>query len=75
MVCGVPVVASNMIPITELVITRKTGFLFRGHNVQDAIEQLYRILDYPELHQRMSKVRLNMYIDHFAIRSSCGTIY
>ena len=37
MVCGVPVVASNMMPITELVIQGETGFLYRGQNVEDAV--------------------------------------
>ena len=68
MVCGVPVVASKMTPITEIVVHEKTGFLFRGLNVQDAVKQLYRILDYPELHQRMSKAAIEHVQDHFAIQ-------
>ncbi|WP_108670739.1 glycosyltransferase family 4 protein [Peribacillus acanthi] len=52
--CGVPVVASNMMPITELVIQGETGLLFRGHNVQDAVQQLYTILDDPLLQSKMS---------------------
>ncbi len=54
MACGVPVVASNMMPVTELVVQGETGLLFRGQNVQDAIKQLYTILDNPEMHQQMS---------------------
>ena len=36
MVCGVPVVASKMKPITELVMHGETGVAFRGQNVEDA---------------------------------------
>ncbi|MFF2589958.1 glycosyltransferase family 4 protein [Peribacillus butanolivorans] len=48
MACGVPVVASNMMPVTELVVKAKTGLLFRGQNVEDAVKQLYGILDQPD---------------------------
>ena len=57
-----------MTPITEIVVHEKTGFLFRGLNVQDAVKQLYRILDYPELHPRMSKAAIEHVQDHFAIQ-------
>ena len=68
MVCGVPVVASNMKPITELVLHEKTGLLFRGLNVQDAVKQLYGILDHPEIHQSMSNEAIKHVHDHFAIQ-------
>ncbi|MGJ7909893.1 glycosyltransferase family 4 protein [Neobacillus sp. LXY-1] len=54
MACGVPVVASNMMPINEIVINGETGLLFRGQNVEDAVKQIYQILDDPHLHGRMS---------------------
>ena len=69
MVCGVPVVASNMTPITELVVTRKNRtFSFEVLMCRDAVKQLYRILDYPELHQHMSKAAIEHVHDHFAIQ-------
>ena len=68
MVCGVPVVASKMAPITELVLNEKTGLLFSGLNVQDAVKKLYDILDHPEVHQRMSKAAIEHVHDHFAIQ-------
>jgi L-malate glycosyltransferase len=68
MVCGAPVVASKMMPVTELVDHGKTGLLFRGLNVQDAVKQLYGILDHPELHQRMSTAATEHVHNHFEIQ-------
>ena len=42
MVCGVPVVASKMMPVTELVVHGEHGLLYRGQNVEDAVQQLNR---------------------------------
>lgn len=67
MVCGVPVVASNIMPITELVVQGENGLLYNGQNVQDAVKQLYSILDYPELHQQMSKASIERVHQKFAI--------
>jgi glycosyltransferase involved in cell wall biosynthesis len=66
--CGVPVVASNIMPITELVVQGETGLLFRGHNVQDAVKQLYAILDHPTLHQQMSQAAIDHVQHSFAIQ-------
>lgn len=67
MVCGVPVVASNIMPITELVINGKTGLLYYGQNVDDAVKQLYKILDNKELHEQMSKDAIEHAKANFAI--------
>lgn len=68
MVCGVPVVASKMMPITELVTHGETGLLFRGQNVEDAVKQLYGILDNPESFQQMSKAAIECVHEKFAIQ-------
>jgi glycosyltransferase involved in cell wall biosynthesis len=68
MVCGVPVVASKMMPITELVVHGETGMLFRGQNVEDAVKQLYYILDNPAVHQQMSKAAIERVHQNFAIQ-------
>jgi glycosyltransferase involved in cell wall biosynthesis len=65
--CGVPVVASKIMPITELVVQGETGLLFSGHNVQDAVKQLYVILDNPALHQHMSQAAIDHVQHTFAI--------
>ncbi|MFB3161708.1 glycosyltransferase family 4 protein [Neobacillus sp. 179-C4.2 HS] len=67
MVCGVPVVASNMMPVTELVLHGEHGLLFRGQNVEDAVNQLSVILDDPSLHERMSKAAIERVHEKFAI--------
>lgn len=67
MVCGVPVVASNMMPVTEIVLNGKNGLLFQGQNVQDAVKKLYRIIDDPKLQRQMSKQAIERVQEHFAI--------
>lgn len=68
MICGVPVVASNIMPITELVVHGETGLLYRGQNVEDAVKQLYGILDDPALHQQMSLAGIDRVQQKFAIQ-------
>lgn len=67
MICGVPVVASKMMPVTELVKQGETGLLYHGQNVEDAIKQLYEIVDNPTLHENMSKAAIRHVQDFFAI--------
>jgi L-malate glycosyltransferase len=47
-----------MKPITEIVVLEKSGLLFRGLNIQEAVKQFYGILNHPELHQHMSNAAL-----------------
>ncbi|WP_428909492.1 glycosyltransferase family 4 protein [Niallia sp. Krafla_26] len=67
MVSGVPVVASNMSPVTELVIPEETGLLYYGQNVEDATKQLYTIIDNPNLQQEMSQNAIQHVHERFAI--------
>ena len=67
MVSGVPVVASKMMPVTELVVHGEHGLLFRGQNVEDAVNQLSCILDDPILHQQMSEASIARVHEKFAI--------
>jgi L-malate glycosyltransferase len=69
MVSGVPVVASRMMPVTELVTEGETGLLYRGQNVDDAIKQIYTILDNPEMHQRMSTAAIKHVQGNFSIEA------
>ena len=68
MACGVPVVASTIMPITELVVDGETGLLYRGQNVEDTVKQLYGILDNPDLQQRMSLAATDHVQMKFAIQ-------
>nr|WP_263327475.1 glycosyltransferase family 4 protein [Neobacillus sp. Marseille-Q6967] len=67
MVCGVPVVASKMMPVTELVNHGEHGLLYRGQNVEDAVNQLNRILDDPALQRKMSEAAITRVHEKFAI--------
>jgi L-malate glycosyltransferase len=67
MLCGVPVVASRMMPITEIVKDGKTGKLFHGMNIDDAIKQLYFIVDQPEVQKAMSEAAILHTLEHFHI--------
>ncbi len=68
MICGVPAVASRMMPVTELVVEGETGRLFRGQNVDDAVTQLYGVLDDTVKHEEMSQAAINRVQQHFAIQ-------
>ncbi len=72
MVCGVPVVASKMMPITELVTHGETGLLFRGQNVEDAVKQLYGILDNHESYLQISEAAIERVHQKFAIQKVAG---
>ena len=67
MACGVPVVASNMMPVTELVLQEKTGMLYYGQNVDDAVNKLCSIIDSPGMHQQMSKTAVQHVQQYFSI--------
>lgn len=69
MTCGIPVVASRMMPVTELVVEGETGLLFRGQNVDDAVNQIYGILDDPIRFQEMSQAAINRVQQHFSIQT------
>lgn len=68
MICGVPVVASKMMPVTEIVVDGGTGLLYYGQNVEDAVKQLFEIVDNKALHQQMSEAAIKHVQDHFAIQ-------
>ncbi|WP_423802154.1 glycosyltransferase family 4 protein [Neobacillus sp. SAB-20_R2A] len=68
MVCGVPVVASNIMPINELVVNGETGLLYRGQNVDDAVKQIYEIVDNPDMHRKMSAAAVRRVEENFAIQ-------
>ncbi|WP_102264049.1 glycosyltransferase family 4 protein [Mesobacillus jeotgali] len=67
MACGIPVVAPNMMPVTELVLQEKTGMLYYGQKVDDAVKKLYSIIDAPGLQQQISRAAIQHVKQHFAI--------
>ncbi len=54
MACGVPVVASNVGGLPEVVIDGVTGFLHPPDEVEQMAESAIRILSDPALHARMA---------------------
>ena len=54
MACGVPVVASNVGGLPEVVEDGVTGFLHPPDGVTQMAESAIRILSNPELHARMA---------------------
>ncbi|MCM3585298.1 glycosyltransferase family 4 protein [Mesobacillus maritimus] len=69
MVSGVPVIASRMMPVTELVKEGETGLLYRGQNVEDAVKQIHKLLDDPALHQKMSTAAIQHVQKNFGIET------
>lgn len=67
MICGVPVVAANMMPMSEIIINGKTGILFQQNKSWDATEKIYSILDNPRLHSEMSSQAIEHVKNHFSI--------
>jgi glycosyltransferase involved in cell wall biosynthesis len=54
MACGVPVVASNVGGLPEVVIDGVTGFLHPPHDVERMADSAIVILSDPALHARMA---------------------
>ncbi len=67
MICGVPVVAAKMMPVTEIVEDGKTGLLFRQNKTEDAIKTIYSLVDQPELHQKISQQAIEHVENRFKI--------
>ncbi|NBI29902.1 glycosyltransferase family 4 protein [Chengkuizengella marina] len=74
MACGVPVVAPNVSSIPEIVVHKKTGYLFRENNIKEAAESIYTILDDPFLYEHLSNAAIQRVNNHFSI-SQCATKY
>src|SRR3989344_5570193 len=53
--CGVPVVATNIGSINEVVIDGKSGFLVEPNNSEQLAEEINKILSNPELAEEMGK--------------------
>ena len=55
MACGVPVVASNVGGLPEVVLDGETGFLAPVGDLEEMSKQVRRLLTDPDLHARMSR--------------------
>jgi glycosyltransferase involved in cell wall biosynthesis len=54
MACGVPVVAPSVSSIPEIVKHGKTGYMYREEHVRDAASQIYKIIDRPQVYEKLS---------------------
>ena len=66
MACGVPVVASNVGGLPEVVIDGVTGFLHPPDQVAPMAESAIRILSDPELHARMAAAGVRLAAERFS---------
>lgn len=67
MVCGVPVVAPNMMPMSEIIKDGETGLLYTQNKTDDCLKKLYQILDDQALHEKMSNAAIQHVKEHFTI--------
>ena len=66
MACGVPVVASNVGGLPEVVIDGVTGFLHPPSEVEQMAESAIRILSDPALHARMAADGVRLATERFS---------
>ena len=67
MACGVPVVASNVGGLPEVVWNGETGFLSPVGNVEEMAKQVRRLLTDVDLHARMSRAARSRAEAHFQL--------
>ena len=67
MACGVPVVASNVGGLPEVVLDGETGFLAPVGNVEEMAKQVRRLLTDADLHARMSRAARSRVEAHFQL--------
>ena len=66
MACGVPVVASNVGGLPEVVVDGVTGFMHPPDDVESMAESAVRILSNPALHARMAAEGVRVATDNFS---------
>lgn len=66
MACGVPVVASNVGGLPEVVIDGVTGFLHSPDDVQGMADSAVAILSHPEIHARMAAAGTRLVRERFS---------
>jgi glycosyltransferase involved in cell wall biosynthesis len=67
MACGVPVVASNVGGLPEVVRDGETGFLAAVGNIEDMAKHVRDLLTDPDLHARMSRAARSRAEEHFQL--------
>lgn len=72
--CGVPVVATNIGSIGEVVIDGKSGFLVEPNNPQQLAEAINKILSDQELAKRMGEFGREYVVKNFGHKIIAGKI-
>lgn len=70
MACGVPMVATAVGSIPDMVQNGKTGYVIPPGNVQQLVEKLNFLLENPDLRQNMGQAAREHAVEHFSIKAS-----
>jgi glycosyltransferase involved in cell wall biosynthesis len=65
--CGVPVVASRMGPIVQVIKDGETGIFFEPGNIADLTEKINYAIDHPEELRTMKHNARRTYLEQFTI--------
>jgi len=65
--CGIPVVASNVGGISEVVINDKTGYIIDDYNINKYIQTIEKILSNNKLYNKLSEGGKNLIRDEYLI--------
>lgn len=66
MACGVPLVASKVDALQEIVLDEKTGFLFSSENAYDLASKLCRLLASPDVGRKLTRAALENVIRSYS---------
>ena len=69
--CGLPVIASNIGGLPEVVIDGKTGFLVAPENIDDLTEKLLILINDKMMRQKMGEEGRNYIEDNYRLEE-CG---
>ena len=75
MAAGLPVVATPVGGIPEVVIHQETGFLVPVENVQALGDAILRLLQNPLLRNEMGNKGLEMVNENFSLEKMCGEVF
>lgn len=67
MAAGLPIVASNVGSIPEIVVDGENGFIVEKNNPQEAARVIMKLIENPELRKKMGKAGREKYEEHFTL--------